>query len=582
MRFADRPFLSVAGRPILIALAAIVVGWLVSLLLPGYLVYLGISAVVIAVALIGLGIVTGTAGMIALCQLTFAAVGAWVVAWLNTAGVPGGLYVWIPLGGIAAGVVGVLIGLPALRLRGVNLAVVTLSFAFAIDVILFKVQFPGTVTGQSVPRPELVATDRAYFLFAVIVLVVVALAVWLLQRSRVGSGWRSVAFSERGTASAGSSVRLAKLSAFAVSATIAGIAGGLIAGQVGNLYPTGFTTLQSLALYVLSVVTGSYFVAMGVVGGILWVLIPELLKRWGIPQDWAFIVFGVLGIQTLTTNSNLGEDLRRLWRRLRRSRPVVRHAALEPLEGEALRPLGAAEGPGTAPLLEVDGLSVVFGSLRALDGVTLTIPERSITALIGPNGAGKSTFVDAISGFLPQHLGEVRLGGTRITRLPPHRRARLGLRRSYQQDRVPPSLTVGAYMRFIAGSAAEPHEVDELLEYFGCPPAGTPIASVDVGTRRMVEVAANLAAKPRLLVLDEPAAGLAHEEHVAFAQRLKLVPSRYGAAVLIIEHDLELVRSVADSVVVLDFGRVLASGDQDEVLRDPAVIKAYMGEAEML
>ncbi len=582
MRFADRPFLSAAGRPILIASAAVVIGWIVSLVLPGYLVYLGISAVVIGVALIGLGIVTGTAGMIALCQLTFAAVGAWIVAWLNTAGVPGGLYVWIPLGGIAAGIVGLLIGLPALRLRGVNLAVVTLAFAFAIDVILFKVQFPGTLTGTSVPRPDLVASDRAYFLFAVVVLVVVALAVWLLQRSRVGSGWRSVAFSERGTASAGSSVRTAKLTAFAVSATIAGIAGGLIAGQVGNLYPTGFTTLQSLALYVLSVVTGSYFIAMGVVGGILWVLIPELLKRWGVPQDWAFIVFGVLGIQTLTTNSNIGEDLRRLWRRLRRSRSIVRHGALEPLDEEALRALGSTAGPGTAPLLEVEGLSVSFGSLRALDGVTLTIPERSITALIGPNGAGKSTFVDAISGFLPQHLGEVLLDGTRITRVPPHKRARLGLRRTYQQDRVPPTLTVGAYMRFIAGAASDPAEVEELLEYFGCPGPDTPISSVDIGTRRMIEVAANLAAKPRLIVLDEPAAGLAHEEHVAFAQRLKLVPSRYGAAVLIIEHDLELVRSVADSVVVLDFGRVLASGGQDEVLKSPEVIKAYMGETEML
>ena len=579
---ANRVFLRAASRPFAIAVIAVIVAWIVSLVLPGYLVYLGITAIVTSIALIGLGVVTGTAGMIALCQLTFAAVGAWIVAWLNTAQVPGGLFLWIPLGAIGAGLIGILIGLPALRLRGVNLAVVTLSFAFAIDAILFKVQFPGTLTGQAVPRPKLIASDRNYFLFSVIVLVLVALIVWGLQRSRVGSSWRSVAFSERGTASAGSSVRAAKLSAFAVSATVAGVAGGLIAGQVGNLYPTGFTTLQSLALYVLAVVTGSYFIATGIVGGILWVLIPELLKRWGIPQDWGFIVFGVLGIQTLTTNSNLGEDLRRLWHRLRRTQATVQHGHLATLGDVTEVRDHAARSAAPGPLLEVRGLTVQFGSLLALDDVTLSIAGGSVTALIGPNGAGKSTFVDAISGFLPQHTGEVRLAEVSLAGQRPHQRAHRGLRRTYQQDRVPPTLTVGAYMRFIAGGASTSAEIADLLEFFGCPGADTPISRVDVGTRRMIEVAANLAAKPLLLVLDEPAAGLAHEEHVAFAERLALVPQRYGAAVLIIEHDLDLVRRVADTVVVLNFGQVLAIGDQATVLADPAVITAYMGEAELL
>ncbi|MGH3588086.1 MAG: ABC transporter permease subunit, partial [Pseudonocardia sp.] len=121
-----------------------------------------------------------------------------------------------------------------------------------------------------------------------------------------------------------------------------------------------------------------------------------------------------------------------------------------------------------------------------------------------------------------------------------------------------------------------------MLAFFGCPPARTRLADVDVGTRRLVEVAGHVLAQPRVLLLDEPAAGLSHEEHVAFGERLRQVPARFGITLLLIEHDLDLVRSVCDTLTVLDFGEVLASGPQHEVLADPAVLKAYMGETEML
>ncbi|HWM33102.1 MAG TPA: ATP-binding cassette domain-containing protein [Pseudolysinimonas sp.] len=572
------PRAEIRWLPFAIGAAGILAGWLVSVLLPGYLVFLAITAVIAALALIGLGIVTGSAGMIALCQLTFAAVGAWVVCLLNVTGAPGGFLAWLLVGALAAGLAGVVLGLPALRLRGVNLAVVTLGFAAAADAILLKTQFPGSLVGIRVPRPELFADDRAFLVLAVIVLVLVALAVHLLQNSRWGSGWRSVAYSERGTAAAGTSVRVAKISAFAVSATIAGLAGGLIAGQVGTAYPSAFSTLQSLALYVLSIVSGSYLIEMAVVGGILWVLIPELLKRFGIPQDWGFVVFGVLGVQALTTNSNLGQDLRDavLRRRRRRGAEPAPAGPGEPEDAE-----DPAATPG-APLLVVEGLTVRFGALAALDGVNLTVHEGEIVGLIGPNGAGKSTFVDAVSGFLPGHGGTVRLGSTLLDGLPPHRRARAGLRRTFQQDRVPPSLTVGAYVRFLARRPVPSDQLADLLAFFGCPPAGARIRDIDVGTRRILEVAAALAAAPRVLILDEPAAGLSHEEHLAFGRRLRRVPARFGTALLVIEHDLDLVRTVCSRITVLNFGAVLADGTRDDVLRDPAVVAAYMGETELL
>jgi branched-chain amino acid transport system permease protein len=175
----------------------------------------------------------------------------------------------------------------------------------------------------------------------------------------------------------------------------------------------------------------------------------------------------------------------------------------------------------------------------------------------------------------------VTLDGRPLTGSPT-RRARAGLRRTFQQDRVPPGLTVGAYVRFVARRRPGGDEVADALAFFGCPPARTPLSRVDAGARRLVEVVGHLLARPRVLLLDEPAAGLPHEEHVAFGRRLRQVPARYGVSVLLIEHDLDLVRSVCDRLTVLDFGQVLASGPQADVLADPAVLKAYMGETELL
>ncbi|KJL26420.1 Lipopolysaccharide export system ATP-binding protein LptB [Microbacterium oxydans] len=589
MPLADRPWFRITW-PFAVALVGIGVGAILSSALPGYFVFLAISAVTAAIAILGLGIVTGSAGMIALCQLTFAAVGAWIVSLLNVLQAPGGFLLWLLLGGIAAGLVGILVGLPALRLRGVNLAVVTLGFAAAADVTLVQIQFPGSADGTAIERPEMFSNDRQFFFLSIVVLAVCALGVFFLQRGRWGSSWKAVAFSERGTAASGQSVQAAKLTAFAVSAALGGISGGLLAGQVQLPFASSFTPLQSLALYVLAIMSGAHLIDMAIFGGLLWVLVPELLKRWGVPQDWAFVVFGVLGVQALTSGTNLGQGIRNLL--YRRADRRTANAQLTALPADAGADASVVTTTTTAtvddailhgaPVLTVEGLTVQFGALKALDDVSFQVPAASIMGLIGPNGAGKSTFVDAISGFLPKHGGRVLLDDRDLAGLSPTRRARWGLRRTFQQDRVPPALTVGAYVRFVARRRLAKADIDEVLEFFGCPHARARLSSVDVGTRRLVEVAANVAARPRLLILDEPAAGLSHEEHLALAARLRDLPARYGVALIIIEHDLDLVRSVCPTLTVLDFGRVLASGPQAEVLANPDVVKAYMGETELL
>lgn len=567
------------GAPAGVALLGVGAAILLSFVLPNYYVFLGASAIVASITLLGLGVVTGSAGMISLCQMSFATIGAWVVTWLNVIDAPGDPVVWMICGGAAAGLLGMVVGLPALRLRGVNLAVVTLGFAAAVHLTLIQLQFPGTTQGVRVLRPAYISTDREFFVFAAITLAVCALGVYGLKATRVGAGWRVTAFSERGAASAGASVSMTKLGAFAISATLAGVSGGLVTMQVGFASPATFSVVMSLALYVLAVVIGSHLIDMAILGGVMWVAIPEILKQFGVPQDWAFVVFGLLGIQAITSRSNLGEGLRAAVR-ARRARDAVT-TDIADVESTGLQ--NAAPVAEDAPVvLSARGLTVRFGAVSALDGVDLAVREGEIVGLIGPNGAGKSTLTDVLTGFLPRHDGDVMLDGASLGGASPTTRARLGLRRTFQQDRVPPGLTIEAYARFVARRRIPRGEIAELLEFFGCPDQRTSLAQVDVGTRRLVEVAAQLAARPRVLILDEPAAGLSHDAHVALGERLVQVPARFGTSIILIEHDLDLVRRVCARIVVLDFGRVVADGEQDVVLSNPRVRAAYMGDKELL
>lgn len=571
----------------LITVAAIAVAVAVTFGLPSYVVFISTTVLVTMVSLMGLGVVTGSAGMIALSQLTFAAVGAWVMEYLMFLTPLGSLFggfsfiVCLLLGAVVAAVLGLIVGLPALRLRGVNLAVITLGVAAAADLTLQKIYFPDAWLNQRVDRPFGIDRsefgDRMYFLFTAIVVIAIAAAVYQVGRGKLGGMWRFVAFSERGTAAAGTKVRNAKLSAFGVSAFIGGLAGGLTVGQIGQVSYVSFQTAASLGLYVLCIVVGAHFIDMAFFGAILFVFIPEILKQLGIPLEWANVVFGILGVQALTSNSTLGDQIRAGLRKLKRhgakAQPVSAH--LEEVDLERTSALFTTTGK---PLLEVKHVTVRFGELRALDDVSLTVFDREVVGLIGPNGAGKSTMIDTITGFIPNYEGSVSLDGKPMEGFAPDRRAHEGIRRTFQQDRVPSTMTVGQYMRLMAHGNSTAAEIDEILSYFGCPSAETPLRVVDVGSRRIVEVAANVASKPVVLLLDEPAAGLSHEEHIVFGNQLKKIPQKYGISVLLIEHDLDLVRSVCSKLVVLNFGGVLAAGDQAEVLRDPEVLKAYMGE----
>lgn len=563
---------SIRASLLIIVVALVAGGVAYAGLLPSYWVFLATSVLITGVALQSLGLVAGRTGMIALCQMSFAGVGAWTVGYLNIAEAPGGLAAWVLVGGLAAVPFGVAIGLPALRLRGINLAIVTLSFATAFDTILATITYPGQTDFLQVPRPELFDTDEGYFVFVLLFYAGIAIALEFLSRSRLGAAWLAVRHSERAAAAHGVRIATAKLSAFAISAFVAGISGGLLAGYLGTLVSDNFGMMQSLSLYAVAVMTGAHFAEGAIIGGLLVVMFPEILRRLDWPQDIGNVLFAVGATQALSTGETMSETFRRQLRKLLPARAPKAAKAVA-------RELPPAVRHAAGPALAIEGLTVRYGSVVALNDVSLTVAAGTVAGLIGPNGAGKSTFIDAVAGFLPAYEGSIRLAGKALEGMPAHRRAREGVRRTWQTNRIAPELTVGGYLA-LAAKGLSASETRALLDWLDCPHPDTPVVSVDAGTRRLLDVAGVVAARPAVVLLDEPAAGQSHEETLRLGQRIAEIPKLFGSAVLLVEHDMDLVRAVCSEVTVLDFGQVIASGPPGRVLEQGAVKKAYLGIEE--
>jgi len=249
-------------------------------------------------------------------------------------------------------------------------------------------------------------------------------------------------------------------------------------------------------------------------------------------------------------------------------------------------------------LLEARDLSVRFGGVQALRAVSFAVPEGAVFAIIGPNGAGKTTLFNVISRFITAEAGRLRFAGRAIDRLAPHRIAALGIARTFQnvellhQATVKDNLLLGQHVHRRTGFLAElaflgtvrrqeirmRERADEVLDYLGLQRyRDVRVAELPYGTRKLVELGRALASAPRLLLLDEPAAGLASEDRADVALRIRDVCERRGVTVLMVEHDLGLVAAVSDHVLVLDHGVAIAEGTAAEVLESSAVVDAYLG-----
>jgi branched-chain amino acid transport system permease protein len=555
-------------HPLLRPLLGLLLLAVLPFVLPSFWLYIATSIIISSLITSSVGLVSGMAGMVSLCQLSFAGIGGWMVAYFNAGDIPVPFILQVLIGGIVAVPIGVLIGLPALRVRGVNLAVVTLGFAAVLDLSFTIINFPGGVIGKPIVRPGFLADDKAYYWFCLMVFGLAVLGLNRLYQSRAGSGWLAVKHSERAAAAMGLNVPLTKLSAFAMSAFVAGLSGGLLGGQVGLLSPPNFASIPSLILFAAAVMVGARYPQGAVLAGAMSWLVPEVLRRLHLPPEIGILIFVFGVIQALKDGGGVFEVINR--RRGAKQPKGTVLASTEPITH-------SPSARSNQAVLQLQNLSISYGQILALNKVNLTLYGGHVLGLIGPNGAGKSSLVDAITGFTG-YQGSVRLAGKTLEGLGATKRARAGLRRSFQHDRTIPDLSARAYLELSAGRTLEGSELSQALGFAGLGNGQLELHSLDVGTRRLLEVAGVLAARPKVVLLDEPAAGLSHSESMALAGHIAQIPARYGCSVLLIEHDMEVVRAACSEVVVLDFGSVIAEGQTAEVLSRHQVIAAYLGE----
>jgi ABC-type branched-subunit amino acid transport system ATPase component/ABC-type branched-subunit amino acid transport system permease subunit len=507
--------------------------------------------------------------------------------------------------------IGVLFALPAVRTRGINLAIVTLGLGTAVELVLFNnADYTGGLNGTVVGSPSLFGLDigfvshqTRYGIFALGCLVLVSLAVANVRRGRSGRRLLAVRTNERAAAALGVSVPSAKLFAFALGAGIAALGGIVIGFSNQSILYTGFTNFQSIT-YVGWAFLGGIGYLMGPVMGAL--LAPgalgtQLTNEWfGNAGVWLQLVGGVSLILIVIQNQDgLVKDVIRQYRWIgHRLRPLVAWVPWPAwLWRDAPVQLPPERRERVVPhTLEVRDLTVRYGAVTAVDGLSLDVRPGEIVGLIGPNGAGKTTAIDGITGFARPAAGSLRLNGEEITRWSVVRRSRAGISRSFQSLELFEDATVldnlrvasdprdgFSYLRDLVWPKAPPlqGEVVAAIKEFGLEEdLERNVEDLAYGRRREVAIARAVATRPSVLLLDEPAAGLSDRESAEFAHLVRRLADELGMAILLIEHDMNFVMTICDHVVVLDFGRKIAEGAPQLIRTDPTVIAAYLGEEE--
>lgn len=575
------------GRRVPALLGALVI-ILAPTLLPTFYVtlagYIGLATLVA----FGLVLLTGIAGQTSFGQASFVGIAAYTTTLLTKfAGAP-------PIIGLAAGLVVTgmiawLLGLITARLSGHFLALVSVAWGISFFSLFGTLPQLHGFNGIG-DIPPLVASQRVDL---VVILVAVALIMWMssnLLDSRLGRAMRTLNGARLMGASMGiDTVRLSR-QVFVIAALYAGLAGFLFAHFQRFISPTPFSLGASIDYLFMVIIGGAEWLWGAPLGALLVVVLRDQFNDWiprltGRAGDFEALVFALVVILLL---QRAPDGLLPLLIRRRRSQPTAAPAELTP----------DAPAGDTMPgeeVLAVDTVSRYFGGLAANRDVSFSVRASEIVALIGPNGAGKTTLFNVISGVLPPTSGTIRLFGAPATDFPPHRIAASGVARTFQHVRllgrrsVLENIALGAHLSGKAGLLHAMLRLDraeeaELLDLARTQASrlglgallDRPAGDLPLGQQRVVEIARALCLRPRLLLLDEPAAGLRAAEKQRLAALLRQLRAE-GLGVLLVEHDMDFVMGLADSVVVMDFGQKIAEGPPEHVQAEPAVLEAYLG-----
>jgi ABC-type branched-subunit amino acid transport system ATPase component/ABC-type branched-subunit amino acid transport system permease subunit len=576
------------------------------------------ATTMIVFAMMGLSLVvlTGFAGQLSLGQFAFVALGAFTGGRIGQLGYDP--WVAIVYAAAAGGIAALIVGLPALRIRGLFLAVTTLGFAVASTTWLrgqsWLVQTRGGSTSLQIPRLEWLGIDfgdeKNYYWLCLAVFVVLAALVHHLRGTGLGRAMMAVRDNEPNAAALSVSPRRTKLLAFVLAGILASLAGYFYGGLLGIFSePQTFAAELSLAIVAMVIlggvttITGTIAGAVFVKGGAL--LIDPLVKSL-VSTSGTLIVSGAgLLITILQFPGGMAEVLFRArdriaaWLapsaqpppRLVREAPTLTHLAPRELEEHE---------PGV-PAIEASHVTVRFGGNIAVDEVSVAVAPGEIVGIVGPNGAGKTTLFDVLSGHLRPDSGQVLLKGEDITELRPEQRARRGLGRTFQQGRLFDGMTVleclevalerVAPTESLPAVLALPPSWDlerrkdlrsrELVDLLGLGNvAASYISELSTGTRRIVELGCAVALGADVILLDEPTAGIAQREVETFRPVIAEMRDHLGATVVIIEHDIPMIMRLVDRMYVLVSGQVIADGPPTMLREDPRVIEAYLGTDE--
>jgi ABC-type branched-subunit amino acid transport system ATPase component/branched-subunit amino acid ABC-type transport system permease component len=570
------------------------------------------AAVTFGIATIALSVVviTGYAGQLSLTQSVLAGVGALVAAKLTSH------MSFLPALVLAAAVcaaVGAVVGVPALRTRGITLAIATLGLGGAISaVLLSNVEYTGGVAGIYVPVPSIMGWSIDPFFYAdryaftcMTIFALLSIGVANLRRGVTGRRLLAVRSNERAAAALGLNNALLKTYAFAVGAGIAGVGGVLTAFQQSSVQVSRTQTFTVVACILLvsvvvaggvGFVSGALIGASMVSGGLLTLLLHDVPRLNDyLPLCGGLVLVLVLifepdGLAGLLARFGSGRHLRRIrhlsWPLSRRSeKAIVPPRASRNTLGEAIR---------VAPtVLRVSELCVSFGAVTAVSNVDFDVQPGEVHSIIGPNGAGKTTLIDAITGFVPAQHGSILLGDRELTSMSPRKRAAAGISRSFQSLELFEGLTVAENI-LVASEHAHPvryvtdffcpgnrrlerAEEQIMAQFELLPHADSLPEAISFGLRKTVAIARAVAALPPVLLLDEPAAGLDDHEAAELAELIRRVAKEWGMAVVLVEHKLDLVMSLSDRVTVMNHGGVMMTGAPDEVVDNADVMDAYLG-----
>ncbi|MCK3769484.1 branched-chain amino acid ABC transporter ATP-binding protein/permease [Microbacterium aerolatum] len=590
--------------------------------------YAGLGASVGILALLGLGmiLVTGYAGQFSLAVGAFYGIGAYGSTILT---VKFGWYGLLALvvAAVVAAAVGFALARPLFRLRGHFLAMATLALTEVFYLLVNNSSYTGGSTGMGGLRPLDVfgftfASSQSHMILNWLIVGVVLWGALMLRRGREGRALLAIRGHEAAAASAGINIASSKARVFTASAVISAIAGSLYAHQMLYVNPPPFGLATAIDVLMIAVLGGMRSPWGAIIGAIVlellnqWIesALPGLLGSGAVGAGQQLVVGLLLVVILIARPDGVAGALGSLFAFLRRSIDQRRHPSPTPgslvesvdesdsgsTDMASLRRAEDADGAERTPgdlVLEATGLSKRFGGVNAVSEVSLQLRAGEVLAVIGPNGAGKSTLVNMLSGNLAPTAGSVRLGGQDTTELKAFQVARHGLSRTFQTPclfegmDVEATVKVGAHLRGSVGMlrSSVPTigalneerrlalETADVLERLGLAElASRDAKALSLGQQKQVEIARALVSRPKVILLDEPCAGLNKQEKTSLMQLLRAL-GREGLAVLVIEHDMEFVMASADRVQVLNFGATLRVGSPEEVQNDQGVIDAYLG-----